>query len=55
MAVGRRETTERTTLAESLPSDPFGDLAPFLDWAPGPERARTEKKLAATMDDMLAF
>ena len=42
-------------MAESLLWDPFEGLAPFLDWALEPERARTEKKLAATMDQMLAF
>lgn len=41
-------------MAESLLWDPFEGLAPFLDWALEPERARTEKKLAATMDQMLA-
>lgn len=42
-------------MAESLLPDAFEDLAPFLDWALEPERARTEKKLAATMDETRAF
>lgn len=42
-------------MAESLLPDAFEDLVPFLDWALEPERARTEKKLAATMDETRAF
>ncbi|MCY4396800.1 MAG: hypothetical protein OXC10_16865 [Rhodospirillaceae bacterium] len=38
----------------SLP-DAFGDLAPFVDWALEPERARTEKKMAASMEEIRAF
>ncbi len=33
----------------------FGELAPFADWALEPERARTEKRAAASMDEIRAF
>ena len=35
--------------------DAFGELAPFADWALEPERARTEKRAAASMDEIRAF
>lgn len=34
---------------------PFDDLAPFVDWALETERARTEKKVGASMDEIRAF
>lgn len=34
---------------------PFEDLAPFVDWALETERARTEKKVGASMDEIRAF
>lgn len=40
---------------EPLLPDGFGELAPFADWALEPERARTEKKVAASMDEIRAF
>ena len=33
----------------------FGELAPFADWALESERARTERKAAASMDEIHAF
>src|SRR5262245_43393500 len=33
----------------------FSDLEPFADWALPTERARYEKRLASTMDDMQAL
>lgn len=42
-------------MAESLLPDAFDDLAPFLDWALESERARTEKKVTATIDEVRAF
>lgn len=35
--------------------EPFDDLAPFVDWALEPERARAEKKATASMDEISAF
>ena len=35
--------------------EPFEDLTPFVEWALEPERARTEKKVAASMEDIRAF
>ena len=34
---------------------PFADLAPHLDWALEPERARTAKKVASSMEEINAF
>ena len=42
-------------MREPLLPDAFGDLAPFADWALEPERARTEKKAVASMDEIRAF
>ena len=42
-------------MSEPLLPDGFGDLAPFVDWALEPERARTERKAAASMDEIRAF
>ena len=33
----------------------FQDLAPWLDWALEPERARTAKKVASSMEELRAF
>ena len=41
--------------AESALPEGFEDLAPFVGWALEPERARTERKVAASMDDIRAF
>ena len=41
--------------AESVLPAEFEDLAPFVDWALESERARTERKVAASMDDIRAF
>ena len=35
--------------------DAFPELAPFVDWALEPERARTEKRAVAAMEDICAF
>lgn len=35
--------------------EPFEDLTSFLDWALEPEFARTEKRMAASMDESHAF
>ncbi len=37
-----------------LPEE-FQDLAPWLDWALEPERARTEKRVASSMEEIRAF
>ncbi|MCY4612559.1 MAG: hypothetical protein OXB94_02925 [Nitrospira sp.] len=42
-------------MAELELPEPFEDLAPYLDWALEPERALTEKKAAASMDEIRAF
>ena len=42
-------------MTESLLPAPFQDLEPFADWALEPERARTEKKVAASMEEISAF
>lgn len=42
-------------MTQPLLPEPFEELAPFLDWALEPERARTEKKAAASMDEMRSF
>ncbi len=42
-------------MTESLLPAPFLDLEPFADWALEPERARTEKRVAASMEDITAF
>lgn len=34
---------------------PFLDLVPFVDWALEPERARTEKRVAASMEEIRSF
>ena len=59
---GSIETRERRprgregkAMAEPLLPAPFEDLAPHLDWALEPERARTEKKVAASMEEIRAF
>jgi hypothetical protein len=38
----------------TLPSD-FADLEPFADWAIPTERARYDKRVASTMEEMQAF
>ena len=42
-------------MTEPLLPDGFDDLAPFVDWALETERERTEKKVAATIDETRAF
>ena len=42
-------------MAEAALPEAFEDLAPWLDWALEPERARTEKKVASSMDELRAF
>ena len=52
---GAGETGESHTMAESALPDEFQDLAPWLDWALEPERARTEKREASSMAEIRAF
>ena len=40
---------------EPLLPAPFLDLVPFADWALEPERARTEKRVATSMEETRAF
>ena len=42
-------------MAEAALPEAFEDLAPWLDWALEPERARTEKKVASSMEELRAF
>lgn len=42
-------------MVESVLPESFEDLVPYLDWALEPERARTEKKATASMDEIHAF
>ena len=42
-------------MAESPLPDEFADLAPWLDWALEPERARTGKREASSMVEIRAF
>jgi len=41
-------------MASTLPSD-FADLEPFADWAVPTERARYDKRVASTMDELQTF
>ena len=41
-------------MPSTLPSD-FADLEPFAEWAIPTERARYDKRVASTMDEMQAF
>ena len=43
-----------STGGDALP-EAFLDLAPWLDWALEPERARTERREASSMDEIRAF
>ncbi len=42
-------------MTEPLLPESFEDLAPFMDWALEPERARTEKKAGSSMEEIRAF
>lgn len=42
-------------MAEPMLPVRFEELASFADWALEPERARTEKKAAASMEEIRAF
>ena len=42
-------------VAEPPLPEAFADLAPWLDWALEPERARTEKREASSMAEIRAF
>ena len=46
---------EPRKMAELALPDEFRDLAPWLDWALEPERARTEKREASSMAEIRAF
>ena len=45
----------RDIVVESALPEAFEDLAPFVDWALEPERVRTHKKVAASMEEIRAF
>ena len=42
-------------MTEPALPEPFEDLTPFVDWALETERARTEKKVGASMDEIRMF
>ena len=42
-------------MAEAVLPETFADLAPWLDWALDSERARTAKKMAASMEELRAL
>ncbi len=42
-------------MSEPLLPEMFADLEPFADWAREPERARTERKEAASVEEIRAF
>ena len=42
-------------MAEAQLPEGFEDLAPYLDWALEPERARTAKKVASSLEEIGAF
>ena len=42
-------------MAEALLPEGFENLAPFVDWALEPERARTAKKVGSSMEEIGAF
>ena len=46
---------EPRKMAEPALPDEFRDLAPWLDWALEPERARTERREASSMVEIRAF
>lgn len=46
---------EREDMTEPLLPEPFLDLVPFVGWALEPERARTEKRVAASMEEISTF
>ena len=51
--MGETEATQAMT--KPVLPDGFQDLAPWLDWALEPERARTEKREASSMAEIRAF
>ena len=42
-------------MAEALLPEGFEDLAPYAGWALEPERARTEKKVESSMEELRTF
>ena len=48
-------TEGASEVAEPPLPEEFADLAPWLDWALEPERARTEKRQASSMAEIRAF
>ncbi len=42
-------------MSEAALPEAFEDLAPWLDWALEPERARTAKRVASSMEELRAF
>ena len=52
---GAGETEAACAVAEPALPDGFQELAPWLDWALEPERARTERREASSMAEIRAF
>ena len=48
-------TAGASETAEPRLPEEFADLAPWLDWALEPERARTQKREASSMAEIRAF
>ena len=42
-------------MSEAALPEAFEDLAPWLDWALEPERARTAKRMASSMEELRAL
>ena len=49
------ETEEAHAMTDNSLPEGFEDLAPWLGWALEPERARTEKREASSMEEIRAF
>ena len=49
------ETGGPRAMAENALPEGFEDLAPWLDWALEPERARTEKRESSSMEEIRTF
>ena len=53
-ATGGAAQEAQAAAGDALPEG-FADLAPWLGWALEPERARTAKRVASSMEDIRAF
>ena len=53
-ATGGAAQEAQVPAGDALPEG-FADLAPWLGWALEPERARTAKRVASSMEDIRAF